>query len=126
MTVAGDTHVLSRAAAMALQEAVADALTARETFLRTAGTHRPDGSYVVSRRTADSSGNSTVFEGFDNLCDRYRELPTVFGAADVEAFGVTGSRRHMVVWHLIEHPAFPCGVASRNPLEARKAPGPIG
>jgi hypothetical protein len=26
----------------------------------------------------------------------------------------------MVLWHLVEHPAFPCGLASRQPLTARK------
>ncbi|MFB6103821.1 MAG: hypothetical protein ABEJ57_01880 [Halobacteriaceae archaeon] len=74
----------------------------------------------MSRRSADSTGNSAVFEEFEVLRDRFGQCPPVFDVADVELFGVTGSRRHMLVWHLIEHPAFPCTVESRNPLRARK------
>lgn len=74
----------------------------------------------MTRRTADSSGNSAVFESHTKLHTHYDALPTTFDARDIESFGVTGSRRHMVVWHFIEHPAFDCGIASRNPLRARK------
>lgn len=99
------------------------AITRRDSFLRTAGIHRPDGRYEVTRRTADSTGNSTVFEGFTELRTHYDRLPTSFGAPAIERFNVTGSRRHMVVWHFIEHPAFACAIESRNPLTAEKHGG---
>lgn len=88
--------------------------------MRTAGRHREDGSYVVSRRAADSAGNRKVFRRFDELRRLYERLPGTFTAADVGRSGITGSRRHMVVQHLCEHPSFDCEVAARNPLTGRK------
>lgn len=120
LTVDGDTHELTRSAAAALADAVGDALTNREEFLRTAGEHREDGSYVVSRRNADSTGNSAAFPSFAALERLFGRLPEEFTAEDVTRAGVTGSRRHMLVWHFGEHPAFPARVACRNPLRVEK------
>lgn len=119
VSIEGDRFVLSRTAAAELRSAVGDALTEREAFCRTAGVHRPDGSYVVERRTADASGNSTRFDSFDELRAVFDELPARFRAEDVDC--TTGSRRHMLVWHFAEHPAFPATLASQRPLECEKA-----
>lgn len=124
VTIDGHTIELTRSEATALRSELAAAITDHVSFLRTEGVHRSDGRYEVRRRTADSTGNSTIFEAFTELRSQYRSLPTTFGAADIEAFGVTGSRRHMVVWHFIEHPAFTCRLQSRNPLRATKHPDP--
>lgn len=105
---------------MQLRDAVGDALTTKQEFLRTAGEHREDGSYVISRRSADSTGNSAVFESFDAARRLFDRLPEAFTATDVGSAGYTGSRRHMIVRHFAEHPAFPCELASRNPLRAKK------
>ena len=121
LSVDGTTHELSREAARELAEEVGEALVFREEFLRTAGEHRPDGSYVVSRRGADSAGNEKVFNSFRRLERLYERLPGTFDADDVGRTGITGSRRHMVVRHLAEHPGFECGTVSRNPLRVSKA-----
>lgn len=118
--VDGKTHALTRESAMQLRDAVGDALTNRQEFLRTAGEHREDGSYVVERRGADSTGNSALFESFDAACRLFERLPDAFTADDLGSAGYTGSRRHMLVRHFAEHPAFPCELASRNPLRAEK------
>ncbi|SFR44184.1 hypothetical protein SAMN04488124_1368 [Halogeometricum limi] len=115
--------VLSRAEAAALQDALGTAITTKREFLRTAGEHRPDGSYVVSRRSSESSGNTKVFATFGALHRLFDRLPEEFTADDVGRTGITGSRRHMVVRHLGEHPEFDCDIASRNPLTAVKAEG---
>ncbi|NHN59035.1 hypothetical protein [Halorussus rarus] len=111
---------MSRDEAAQLQDAVGDALTQRREFFRTAGVHREDGTYEVSRRGADSAGNSKVFESFEVLGRLYDRLPDEFSADDVGRTGITGSRRHMLVRHFAEHPAFDCGIARRNPLTAEK------
>ena len=111
---------MSRAEASQLAEAIGDALESREEFFRTAGEYRADGSYVVSRRAADSAGNEKVFESFDRLERLFERLPGEFDADDVGRTGITGSRRHMVVRHLAEHPAFDCRTVSRKPLRVRK------
>ena len=118
--VDGDTHTLTRESAMRLRDAVGDALTTKQEFLRTACEHREDGSYVVERRGADSTGNSAVFESFDAARRLFDRLPDRFTAEEVGGAGYTGSRRHMIVRHFAEHPAFPCELASRNPLCAEK------
>ncbi|GGL58170.1 DUF7528 family protein [Halocalculus aciditolerans] len=124
LSVDGEHVELSRSAAQELTDAVGDALVEREEFFRTACEHREDGSYVVERRAADSTGNSTVFDSFDDARRLFERLPRAFGADDVQAAGITGSRRHMLVRHFAEHPAFPCSLASRNPLRAEKQGGP--
>ena len=118
------TYELSREDASALQDAIGDALTRRREFFRTVGEHREDGSYEVSRRSADSSGNAKVFDSFDEVRRLYERLPTEFTAQDVGRTGITGSRRHMLVRHFAEHPAFDCEITSRNPLTVIKRPKP--
>ncbi len=75
---------------------------------------------MVSRRTANSAGHSKVFESFRALERLYEGLPTEFTAADVEQSGLTGGRRHILVRHFAEHPAFDCELTSQQPLTARK------
>ena len=103
-----------------MQDAVGDALTQRREFFRTAGIHREDGTYEVARRGADSAGNSKVFESFEALGRLFDRLPTEFSADEVSRTGITGSRRHMLVRHFAEHPAFDCDITRRNPLTAEK------
>nr|WP_244605510.1 hypothetical protein [Halorussus marinus] len=120
LAVDGDDYELSRDEAADLQEAVGSALTERREFFRTAGVHREDGTYEVSRRGADSAGNSKVFESFGALRRMFDRLPAEFTADHVGRTGITGSRRHMLVRHFAEHPAFDCGITRRNPLTAEK------
>jgi hypothetical protein len=120
VTVAGETHELSRAEADQLRAALGEALTERREFVRTVGTHREDGSYVVARRQADSSGHRKVFESFAALRRLYDRLPEEFTAEDVGRSGLTGGRRHVLVHHFAEHPAFDCERVSRQPLTAEK------
>jgi hypothetical protein len=117
------TCELSRGDAADLQEALGDALTEKREFFRTAGEYREDGSYVVSRRGADSAGNEKVFRSFDELRRLYERLPSTVSADDVGRTGITGSRRHMLIRHFAEHPAFDCQITSRNPLTVNKRPG---
>jgi hypothetical protein len=121
VTVAGDEFSLSRAAAAELRAAVGDALSRREAFCRTACERRADGAYVVERRNADATGNSVVFDDASDVRDVFDALPERFGADDVPDSVATGSRRHLLVRHFAEHPAFPCDLESRNPLAAVKA-----
>ena len=121
--VDGDRVELSRDAAADLQEAIGDALTERREFFRTVGEYRTDGSYVVSRKAADSAGTAKVFDSFEELCRLYDRLPDEFAAEEVGRTGITGSRRHMLVRHFGEHPAFDCAIERRNPLTARKERG---
>lgn len=118
----GETHRLERAEAAGLRSALGEAIAGRREFLRTVGEHREDGSYVVSRRGAESSGHRKVFDSFAALERLYERLPHEFTAQDVGGDGLTGSRRHALVHHLVEHPAFDCTLASRQPLTGRKRP----
>ncbi|WP_420028529.1 DUF7528 family protein [Halorussus lipolyticus] len=111
---------MTRDEAADLQDAVGDALTQRREFFRTAGIHREDGTYEVARRGADSAGNSKVFESFEALRRLFDRLPAEFSAEEVSRTGITGSRRHMLVRHFAEHPAFDCDITRRNPLTAEK------
>ena len=61
-----------------------------------------------------------MFDSFAALEYRYDRLPREFTAQDVAEDGLTGSRRHVLVHHLVEHPAFDCELASRQPLTGRK------
>ena len=88
--------------------------------MNTVGVHRADGSYVVERRGADSAGNRKVFDSFDALARLCQRLPAEFTADDLSATGLTAGRRHMVLWHLVEHPGFAVELASRQPLTAEK------
>lgn len=123
VTIGGETVELSRDAAEELKDGVGDALTRRESFFRTACIHREDGSYVVERRNADSTGNSAVFETFREARRLFDRLPDVFDADDLSKAGLTGSRRHMMVRHFAEHPGFACELDGRSPLRARKIGG---
>ena len=120
-------HRLSREAATALRDELTGALTGRRAFVRTAGEHRPDGSYVVSRRGADSAGNAKQFRDFTAIRRLYERLPERFDAVAVgDAAGddaVSGTRRHLLVRHFAEHPAFDCELVAEQPLTAEKAVG---
>jgi hypothetical protein len=120
VTVGGDTIALTRETAAQLRDVVGDALTRREEFFRTACEHREDGSFVVERRGANTTGNSTVFDSFEEARRLFERLPESFTVEDVSSGGITGSRRHMLVRHFAEHPAFACALASQSPLEAEK------
>ncbi len=120
VTIDGVSHELPRAAAATLRDDVAASLTERRDFFRTAGVHREDGSYVVERRNAESAGNSSVFESFEELRRFFDRLPGTFDAESLSRAGITGSRRHMLIRHFVEHPGFECELDSRNPLQARK------
>lgn len=120
MTVEGRTHAISRADAVALRDALDDALYEPTVYFRTAGRHREDGSYVVARANADSTGHRKVFESFAALKQLYRGLPREFTAEDVGRSGLTGGRRHLLVRHFAEHPEFDCALVCRQPLTARK------
>lgn len=65
-----------------------------------------------------------MFDGFAALERLYGRLPAEFTADDVGRTGLTGGRRHMVLRHFVEHPAFDCELASRQPLTARKSGTP--
>jgi hypothetical protein len=95
-------------------------MTEKQEFLHTVGKHRDDGAYVVTRRGADSAGNTKVFDDFATLEQLYEQLPTEFTARDVDGAGITGSRRHMLVRHLGEHPSFGCAITRHNPLTVTK------
>lgn len=120
ITVDGEQVELSRDAAVSLQERIGDALVTDREFFRTAGRHREDGSYEVRRRGADSAGNAKVFRDFSAVRRLYDRLPESFSAEDVGRTGITGSRRHMLVRHFAEHPAFDCEIDTRSPLRATK------
>jgi hypothetical protein len=118
--VGTESYRLDRRAAAGLRSSLGEALSGRHEFLRTVGEHREDGSYVVSRRGAESSGHRKVFDSFAALERLYERLPAEFTARDVAGNGLTGSRRHVLVHHLVEHPAFDCELVSRQPLTGRK------
>nr|WP_276282084.1 hypothetical protein [Halorussus sp. DT72] len=61
-----------------------------------------------------------MFESFEALRRMFDRLPVEFTADDVGRTGITGSRRHMLVRHFAEHPAFDCDITRRNPLTAEK------
>ncbi|MFD1646218.1 DUF7528 family protein [Haloarchaeobius litoreus] len=120
LAVDGESTVLTQESAAELRDQLAEALTRTHEFVHTTGTHREDGSYVVARRGADSAGHSKVFERVDALERLYDRLPDSFTAEDVGRTGLTGGRRHMLVWHFAEHPGFDCELVSRQPLTVEK------
>lgn len=114
---------LSRREAAALRDELTAALAGRHEYLHTVGEHRPDGSYVVSRRGADSAGHSKRFRRFAEVEALYARLPETFTADDVGDAAesrLSGGRRHLVLRHLAEHPAFDCGLVTQQPLTGRK------
>lgn len=124
VSVDGSKRELSRAEAAQLRAAIGEAASHRREFVHTAGEHRPDGSYAVERRGADSTGNAAVFDSFGAVEALYGRLPAEFGAEAVGREGITGSRRHMLVRHFAEHPAFDCAIESGSPLRVEKREGP--
>lgn len=116
-------HV-TRDNARELRDQLTAALTERREFLHTAGHHREDGNYVVSRRHAESAGHAKVFDSFRELVRLYERLPDRFTATDVGRTGLTGGRRHLLVRHFDEHPAFDCALVSRQPLTVEKCDQP--
>ena len=123
MTLGGRTFELTREEAAELRDSLGEALTTEREFVHTAGCHREDGSYRVARRGADSAGHSKVFESFEHLVRLFGRLPGKFTAEDVGRRGLTGGRRHLLVRHFAEHPAFDCELVSRQPLTVRKCDG---
>lgn len=121
MGVGDEVVHFSRPAARELRDQLSAALAERRAFLRTVGEHRADGSYEVSRRHADSAGHSKVFDSFADLEHLYEGLPERFTADDVGRAGLTGGRRHLLLYHFAEHPAFDCELVSRQPLTVEKA-----
>jgi len=118
LEVGRERHALDRVAARRLRADLSEALHRVREFLHTAGEHRPDGAYVVSRRRASSSGHSKRFESVDRLRAVYGSLPREFVADDVTV--ASGGRRHLLVRHFAEHPGFDCEIVSEQPLTARK------
>lgn len=74
----------------------------------------------MNRRHADSAGHEKVFDGFTAVERLYDRLPERFGADEVERTGLTGGRRHLLVRHFLEHPAFDCRLVGRQPLTVEK------
>ena len=64
-----------------------------------------------------------MFDSFEAVRRLYERLPRAFTAEDVGRTGITGSRRHMLVRHVAEHPAFDCTITSRSPLTGEKREG---
>lgn len=120
LTVDGEEHALTREQAARLRDDISDSLCTRQEYLRTAGEHREDGSYVVERRHTESSGHRKVFDQFDELERLYERLPDRFTVDEVGRTGLTGGRRHMLVHHLAEHSAFDCELVDRQPLTVAK------
>ncbi len=81
---------------------------------------------MVERRGAESAGNRKVFDSFRRLERLYDRLPGRFTAEAVGRTGITGSRRHMLVRHVAEHPAFACRIETRNPLTVIKESAAAG
>ena len=119
LALGDDRHALSHPEARRLRAALDDALYRVHEFTHTTGEHRPDGSYVVARRRASSSGHRKVFADARDVQACYDALPGVFTADDVTC--ASGGRRHMLVWHFAEHPGYDCEIVSRQPLTAEKS-----
>jgi hypothetical protein len=120
--VTGDgRRPLDRATVHRLRRELAAAGTESRAFVYTRCRHREDGAYVVERRNADSTGHRKVFDSYEACRAVYDALPREFDAGTVgEHCEVTGSRRHVLVRHFAEHPAFDCELAARQPLTAEK------
>jgi hypothetical protein len=126
VSLGDEDQVLTRKEAVQLRDQLTEALSAEREFLRTACTHREDGGYVVERRHAESAGHRKVFDSFDELTRLFGRLPDEFTAEEVGRSGLTGARRHLLVRHFNEHPAFECELVERQPLTVRKASGEAG
>jgi len=115
--------VLSREQARQLRDALDEAVSTRREFTHTTCHHREDGAYVVERRGADSAGHRKVFPSVEAVTRLLERLPEEFTADDLTRSGLTDGRRHLVLWHLVEHPAFDCELVARQPLTARRGDG---
>jgi len=123
LSLDGVDYELDRGRARELRDALSEALSGRREYVHTACEHREDGAYVVERRGASSSGHRKVFDSLEAVREAFASLPEEFVAEDVSAAGVSGGRRHMLVWHFTECPEFDCELVSRQPLTARKTGG---
>ena len=117
---------MTRKEAVQLRDQLTGTLSQEREFLRTACTHREDGGYVVERRHAESAGHRKVFDSFEELTRLFGRLPDKFTAEEVAQSGLTGARRHLLVRHFDEHPAFGCELVERQPLTVQKASGEAG
>jgi hypothetical protein len=61
-----------------------------------------------------------VFDAFERVERLYERLPEEFTAEQLGQKGLTGGRRHMLLRHFVEHPAFDCDLVSRQPLTVQK------
>lgn len=61
-----------------------------------------------------------MFDRFGEVERLYGQVPDRFTAEDVERAGLTGGRRHVLLYHFAEHPAFDCELVSRQPLTVKK------
>lgn len=120
LRIAGERYALPLEVARGLRVDLSDALTERQSFINTACVRHADGRYVIERRRAASSGNRITFDSIEAIRDCFDGLPNTFGATDVECDGITGSRRHLLVRHFAESPAFECELICENPLKAKK------
>ena len=118
--VDGTTHVLDEGTAVELREQLGGVLTGTREYVYTSGERRKDGRYVVARRGAQSSGNRKVFDSFRAVERLYQRLPETFTADDLSRTGLTDGRRHLVLRHFVEHPAFDCELTTRQPLTVEK------
>jgi hypothetical protein len=121
VTVSDTGHELTRDEARKLRDRLSEALTRRREFVHTACERRDDEAYVVERRGVSSSGHRKVFDSFEDAREAFERLPDEFTAEDVATAGVSGGRRHMLVWHFAESPAFDCRLVARQPLTVEKA-----
>jgi len=62
-----------------------------------------------------------VFESRTAVRRLYEDLPDRFTAHDVDHPSVSGSRRHLLVRHFEEHPAYDCELVCRRPLIVEKS-----
>lgn len=121
ITLGGEDHVLTREESVQLRDNLTGVLTERQEFLRTACEYREDGTYVIERRHADSSGHRKVFDSFEELRRLFDRLPREFTADVVGRSGLTGACRHLLVRHFVEHPRFECELVNRQPLTVEKS-----
>ncbi len=121
ITLGGEEPVLTREESVQLRDGLTGALTERQEFLRTACEYREDGTYVIERRHADSSGHRKVFDSFKKLKRLFDRLPRKFTANVVGRSGLTGARRHLLIRHFVEHPRFECELVNRQPLTVEKS-----
>ena len=112
--------MLDEGTAVELRDQLESVLTGTREYVYTSGERRKDGRYVVARRGAQSSGNRKVFDSFRAVERLYERLPETFTADNLSQTGLTDGRRHLVLRHFVEHPAFDCELTTRQPLTVEK------